>query len=79
MQSGRAMMLRLVLLSYYAKVAPEKADNVESLVARVVGGPPTMVEGGTAVGGVLWTEAQLFAKLEENYGQQVSLDVLDEL
>jgi len=77
MQGGRAMMLRLVLLAYYAANAPEDAYKVESLVARVVGGPPTTVEGGVVVGGVLWSEAELFAKLEAKYGVQVNLDILD--
>ena len=48
--------------------------QVEDLVARVVGGAPTVTEGGVTVGGVLWTEMELFGKLEAKYGARVDLD-----
>ena len=73
MQSGRAQLLRHVLRDYYRKVAPVAAEErVEDLVARVVGGPPSEV-GGALVGGVLWSEAELFAKLEAKYGAKVEV------
>ena len=46
---------------------------MDDLVARVVGGPPSNV-GGVVVGGVLWTETELFAKLEAKYQAPVDLD-----
>ena len=47
MQSDEAKALRCTLTSYYARHAPDNLANVEGLVARVVGGPPSEV-------GVLW-------------------------
>lgn len=74
MQSGRARLLRHILLAYFRKHVPEGVHKVEDLVARVVGGAPTAVEGVGLVGGVLWSEAELFAKLEAKYGKKVDLD-----
>ena len=74
MSGGRARLLRAILTSYFAKHAPEGVHKVESLVARVVGGPPTPVEGVGMVGGVLWSEPELFAKLEAKYGARVDMD-----
>ena len=76
MQSGRARLLRNILTCHFERHVPDGLYKVEDLVARVVGGPPTAVEGsgGTIVGGVLWSEAELFAKLEAKYGKRVALD-----
>ena len=73
MRSGRAMLLRHLLQCYFRANAPEALPKVENLVARVVGGAPSVVEG-VGVGGVLWTEAELFRKLEAKYGAKVELD-----
>ena len=77
MQSGRAKLLRSILQTYFRRHAPEGVHKVEELVARVVGGPPTAIETGAMVGGVLWTEAELFEKLESKYGERVDLDPHD--
>ena len=46
-------------------------EKVDNLVARVVGGPPSMV-GGVVLGGVLWAQEDvLFGKLEAKYGAAV--------
>ena len=74
MQRGRARLLRHILLCYFQRHAPEGVHKVEALVARVVGGPPTEVEGVGVVGGALWSEAELFTKLEAKYGKRVDLD-----
>ena len=74
MQSGRANLLRSLLTAYFSKHVPEGVHKVEDLVARVVGGPPTMA-GGAMVGGAIWTEEELFGKLEAKYGVPVDLDV----
>jgi hypothetical protein len=73
MHSGRARLLRSILLNFFQKHAPEGLHKVEDLVARVVGGAPTHA-GGVVVGGVLWSEQELFAKLEAKYGAKVDLD-----
>ena len=73
MRSGRACLLRHILLAYFRAHAPEGVHKVENLVARVVGGPPSEVNG-MVVGGVLWDEATLFGKLEAKYGARVDLD-----
>jgi len=73
MRSGRACLLRHILLAYFRAHAPECVHKVENLVARVVGGPPSEVNG-IVVGGVLWDEATLFGKLEAKYGARVDLD-----
>ena len=73
MRTERAQQLRQVLRDYYTKHAPDNVDKADELVARVVGGPPTSV-GGTVVGGILWTEEELFEKLEAKYGAKVDLD-----
>mmetsp|Transcript_19823 Transcript_19823/g.29134 ORF Transcript_19823/g.29134 Transcript_19823/m.29134 type:complete len:80 (+) Transcript_19823:2-241(+) len=65
--SERAQLLRSALTAYYTAHAPDNLDNVEALVSRVVGGPPSLV-GGMILGGILWTEAELFAKIEAKYG-----------
>ena len=74
MRSGRACVLRHILLSYFRKHAPGGVSRVETLVARVVGGAPSAVPGVGVVGGVFWTESELFAKLEAKYGAKVDLD-----
>ena len=73
MESGRARLLRHILSCYFRKHAPDSIHKVEALVARVVGGAPTVTQGVT-VGGVLWTEMELFGKLEAKYGAKVDLD-----
>ena len=62
--------LRFALAAFYGKYAPDESLKVENLVARVVGGPPSEV-GGMMVGGVLWSEEELFGKLEAKYGGKV--------
>ena len=74
MSGGRARLLRAILTGYFAKHAPEGMHKVNDLVARVVGGPPSQVDGVGVVGGVLWDEAELFRKLEAKYGKKVDLD-----
>ena len=74
MQSVRADLLRKALLAFYTKQAPAEVEKVENIVARVVGGPPSSI-GGMVVGGVLWDEEELFAKLEAKYGGKVVLGV----
>jgi hypothetical protein len=74
MQSGRAILLRQILTAYFTKHAPDSVHKVENLVARVVGGPPSALGGVGVVGGVLWDEVELFAKLEAKYGARVDLD-----
>ncbi|EOD30059.1 hypothetical protein EMIHUDRAFT_462926 [Emiliania huxleyi CCMP1516] len=74
MQSGRAMLLRRILADYFAEHAPDGSHKVENLVARVVGGPPTALDGVGVVGGVLWDEAELFSRLEAKYGAKVDPD-----
>ena len=74
MASTRAETLRRALATYFAKVLDllatpeERCEKVENLVARVVGGPPSCV-GGMVLGGVLWSEAELFVKLAAKYGE----------
>jgi len=71
MASTRAETLRRALATFFAKVAltpQERSEKVENLVARVVGGPPSCV-GGMVLGGVLWSEAELFVKLSAKYGE----------
>jgi hypothetical protein len=70
MESPNAVQIRAKLLAFYQEHAPEELaqdlHKVDNLLARVVGGPPTNV-GGMMVGGVLWTEAELFEKLVTKY------------
>lgn len=68
--SERAQRLTRTLTDYYSAHGPENLENVAALVARVVGGPPSLV-GGMMVGGILWTEEELFAKIEAKYGVKV--------
>lgn len=74
MTSSRAVALQCTLTAFYQAHAPEETASdpakVEHLVARVVGGPRCEV-GGMVVGGVLWSEAELFVKLEAKYGAKV--------
>ena len=74
MTSSRAVALRCTLTAFYQAHAPEETASdpakVEHLVARVVGGPRCEI-GGMVVGGVLWSEAELFVKLEAKYGAKV--------
>ena len=74
MRTGRANLLRRILTNYFSEHVPNGVHRVEDLVARVVGGPPTSVGGGPMVGGTLWTEQELFQKLEAKYGVKVELD-----
>ena len=75
MQSGRAQLLRAILINHFRRHQPLALSRVEDLVSRVVGGPATEVDGaGAQVTGVLWTEAELCAKLEERYGVKIDLD-----
>jgi len=67
MSSADAQRLRSILTEFYSTNAPDGIHKVEDLVARLVGGPPCEV-GGVTVGGILWTEPELFAKLESKYG-----------
>ncbi len=76
MQTREAIQLRQTLTAYYEQNAPDNLDNVEALVARVVGGPPSAV-GGLGVGGVLWTKRELFDKIEAKYGPAV-VEVVEE-
>lgn len=67
MNSADAQRLRATLTEFYNMYAPDGIHKVEDLVARVVGGPPCEI-GGVTVGGILWSEPELFAKLEAKYG-----------
>ena len=69
-KADREEVLRKTLTTFYGTYAPEEVGKVNNLVQRVVGGPPSEV-GGIVVGGVLWTEEELFAKLEDKYGGKV--------
>ena len=66
--------LRRILTDYFAEHAPDGSHEVENLVARVVSGPPTALDGVGVVGGVLWDEAELFSRLEAKYGAKVDPD-----
>eukprot|EP01051_Picozoa_sp_SAG22_P015674 SAG22_NODE_2083_length_3036_cov_7.310861_4_plen_102_part_00 len=70
MTTARAERLRATLTAYYATHNTEEISKVEALVARVVGGPPGEV-GGMVIGGVLWSEDELFEKVEAKYGAKV--------
>ena len=72
MESAEAQWLRTALCAFYTTHAPNNIANVEELVARVVGGPPTSVSG-VSVGGSLWTVEELCAKLEAKYGAKLVL------
>ena len=72
MESAEAQVLRTALCAFYATHAPENLANVDDLVARVVGGPPTSVSG-VSVGGSLWTVDELCAKVEAKYGAKLVL------
>jgi len=72
METSRAQRLHQTLTAYYTLHCPENLSNVEALVARVVGGPASSV-GGVVVGGVLWTEAELYEKVEAKYGVPVTV------
>jgi hypothetical protein len=72
MESAEAQVLRTALCAFYTTHAPENLANVEDLVARVVGGPPTSVSG-VSVGGSLWTADELCAKVEAKYGAKLVL------
>ena len=65
-------LLNAAFCAFYTTHAPDNIANVEELVARVVGGPPTSVSG-VSVGGSLWTEEELCAKLEAKYGAKLVL------
>ena len=72
MESAEAQRLRTALCAFYTTHAPDNIANVEEVVARVVGGPPTSVSG-VSVGGSLWTVEELCAKLEAKYGAKLVL------
>ena len=72
MESAEAQVLRTALCAFYTTHAPENLANVDDLVARVVGGPPTSVSG-VSVGGSLWTMEELCAKVEAKYGAKLVL------
>jgi hypothetical protein len=72
LHTPRAESLRRTLTAYYTTHGPENLPNVEALVGRVVGGPPSEV-GGMVVGGVLWSEEELFEKIEAKYGVKVQI------
>jgi len=67
---SRESLLRAALIEFYITYAPDEVGKVGNLVQRVIGGPPTEV-GGITVGGILWTEEELFGKLEDKYGGKV--------
>jgi len=66
MHTSRAESLRQSLQSHYSHYAPTETSKIETLISRVVGGPPSSVAGLT-LGGVLWTEHELFSKIEAKY------------
>mmetsp|Transcript_45087 Transcript_45087/g.75228 ORF Transcript_45087/g.75228 Transcript_45087/m.75228 type:complete len:91 (+) Transcript_45087:131-403(+) len=68
--SQRTAALTRTLTAFYTAHGPENLGNVAVLVARVVGGAPSLV-GGNMVGGILWTEEELFSKIEAKYGVKV--------
>jgi serine/threonine protein kinase len=65
--SSRGEGLRRTLHDYYSRQAPDELHKVPALVDRVIGGPATTV-GGLTLGGVLWTEEELFEKVAAKYG-----------
>jgi hypothetical protein len=70
MNSPAAHEIRSQLTAYYSIHAPANLENIDALVARVVGGPPSEV-GGMMLGGVLWEKWELYAKIESKYGHPV--------
>ena len=70
MSGIQAENLRNKLTQYYLIHCPNNLDNIEALVARVVGGPPSQI-GDTMVGGILWSEEELLTKIAAKYGSPV--------
>ena len=62
MRSGRARLLRSVLIHFFQKHHQEAVPQVDELVWRVVGD------------GAVWSEQELIAKLEARYGARMDLD-----
>jgi hypothetical protein len=62
LQSGRAQLLRAILLNFFTKHQPSALHTVEQLCGLVVGD------------GAIWTEGELFQKLEARYGVRVDID-----
>ena len=62
MRSGRARLLRSVLIHFFQKHHQEALPQVDELVWRVVGD------------GAVWSEQELIAKLEARYGARMDLD-----
>ena len=62
MRSGRARLLRSVLIHFFKKHHQEAVPQVDELVWRVVGD------------GAVWSEQELIAKLEARYGARMDLD-----
>ena len=62
MRSGRARLLRSVLVHFFQKHHQEAVPQVDELVWRVVGD------------GAVWSEQELIAKLEARYGARMDLD-----
>ena len=67
----KTKLLTQTLTTFYTKYAPNELINdstkVENLVLRVLGGKASKLAGGMVVGGILWTEEELYSKLEEKY------------
>ena len=62
MRSGRARLLRSVLVHFFQKHHQEAVPQVDELVWRVVGDR------------AVWSEQELIAKLEARYGARMDLD-----
>ena len=62
MRTGRARLLRSVLVHFFQKHHQEAVPQVDELVWRVVGD------------GAVWSEQELIAKLEARYGARMDLD-----
>ena len=62
MRTGRARLLRSVLIHFFQKHHQEAVPQVDELVWRVVGD------------GAVWSEQELIAKLEARYGARMDLD-----
>lgn len=76
MASDRAQRILRTLTAYYTEHCPDRLDGVQAMVERVVGGPPSDI-GGMVVGGVLWTEEELYAKIQAKYGKPVNIKTLE--
>jgi len=65
LHSGRAHLLRSILLPYLRKHAPDEIEQVEVMVLRVVGSNADL------------TEEELFEDLEVAFGAKVDIDPHD--